>query len=260
MVLAALLAQSDPQSRSWNQPVAPFRIAGNIYYVGATEITSFLIATPNGHIVVDGGFVETAPQILANIRTLGFRPEDVKVLLNSHAHLDHAGGLAALKKATGASLQIMEGDDVQIENGGRGDFAFGDRLTFPPVKVDKVLHDGDVVALGGTKLVARRTAGHTKGCTTWTTNAEGHPVVFVCSTTAPGYQLRGNAAYPNIVEDFRETFRTLATLPCDIFLAAHGSFFHLAQKMKTKDFVDPQGYREFIERSRREFERQLEQR
>ena len=265
MVLAALLAQSDPQSRSWNQPVAPFRIAGNIYYVGATEITSFLIATPNGHIVVDGGFVETAPQILANIRALGFRPEDVKVLLNSHAHLDHAGGLAALKKATGASLQIMEGDDVQIEKGGRGDFAFGDRLTFPPVRVDKVLHDGDVVALGGTKLVARRTAGHTKGCTTWTLKVPDggkiYDVVIVGSVNVnPGFILVGNKDYPQIAEDYVRTFKILQSLPVDVFLGAHGNYYGMEAKYTRikagapNPFIDPDGYHAYLSERQRAFQ------
>jgi metallo-beta-lactamase class B len=156
-ILAALLAQADPTSRSRNQPVEPFKLIGNIHYVGANEITSFLVTTPQGHILLDGGFVETVPQILANIRKLGFRPEDVKVLINSHAHLDHAGGFAELKSVTGASLAVMQGDAEQVARGGRGDFAFGDTLAFPAVQPDRVLHDGDLVALGGTTLKAVRT-------------------------------------------------------------------------------------------------------
>src|SRR5215468_1825633 len=134
ILLAAAVAE-------WNQPVEPFRVAGNLYYVGANEITSFLVTTPAGHIVLDGGFEETAPQILANIAKLGFKKEDVKVLLNSQAHNDHAGGFAALKKATGAKLEVMAGDAEQIERGGVGDFAFGDKFPFPKVHVDRVLHD-----------------------------------------------------------------------------------------------------------------------
>jgi metallo-beta-lactamase class B len=267
LLLAALLAQADPTSRSWNQPVEPFRVIGNVHYVGANEITSFLITTPEGHILLDGGFVETAPQILANIRKLGFRPEDVKVLLNSQAHYDHAGGFAELKRATGASLQVMEGDAEQVARGGRGDFAFGDKFLFPPVKPDRVLHRGDGVFLGGTSMKAVLTAGHTRGCTTWTMTAtEGarrYSVVFVCSTTAPGYDLAHNTAYPNIINDFRESFRTLAALPCDVFLASHGSFFHLREKTErfrrgdSLAFVDPEGYRKFVSGTRDEFEAQV---
>jgi metallo-beta-lactamase class B len=120
--------QADPVSRSWNQPVEPFRIIGNIYYVGATDITSYLIATPKGHIVIDGGFVETAPMILANIRKLGFKPEDVKILLSSHAHYDHAGGLAELKRASGATFYASRGDLPQHARGGLDDPQFGNRF------------------------------------------------------------------------------------------------------------------------------------
>jgi metallo-beta-lactamase class B len=267
LIFSLLLAQADATSRSWNQPVEPFKVIGNIHYVGANEITSFLITTPQGHILLDGGFVETAPQILANIRKLGFRPEDVKVLINSQAHLDHAGGFAELKRVTGASLAVMQGDAEQVARGGRNDFAFGDKLQFQPAQPDRVLHDGDVVALGGTTMKAVRTPGHTRGCTTWTVTAidqrHRYHVVFVCSTTAPGYQLKDNAAYPEIANDFRGTFRTLEALPCEVFLGSHGSFFHLREKMERLArgdrlaFVDPAGYREYLAASRESFEQQL---
>jgi metallo-beta-lactamase class B len=266
-VLAALLAQSDPTHRTWNQPVEPFKLIGNIHYVGANEITSFLITTPKGHILLDGGFVETAPQILSNIRKLGFRTEDVRVLLNSQAHFDHAGGFEELKRVTGASLAVMQGDAEQVARGGRNDFAFGDTIPFPPVQPDRVLHDGDVVSVGGTTLKALRTPGHTKGCTTWTMSATENGrrfnAVFVCSTTAPSYKLKDNAAYPEIADDFRATFRTLEALPCDVFLGSHGSFFSLQQKMarlRKGDplaFVDPAGYRKFLAATRESFEQQL---
>lgn len=245
LLLAAAVAAS-------NQPVEPLRIAGNLYYVGANEVTSFLITTPEGHIVLDGGFEETAPQILANIEKLGFKPKDVKILLSSHAHYDHAGGLAALEKATGAKLEIMAGDVPAFERGGVGDSQFGDKFPFPRAHVDRVLHDGDTVALGGTTLTAVLTPGHTPGCTTWTTTIAGKHVVFLCSTSAPGYTLT-----PALVEQYRQTFRILAALPCDIFLASHGSFFDLDRKRKTHDFVDPEGYRAFVEGSRAAFEKQV---
>jgi metallo-beta-lactamase class B len=245
ILLAAAVAE-------WNRPVEPFKIAGNLYYVGANEITSFLIATPEGHIVLDGGFEETAPQILGNIRKLGFKPEDVRVLINSQAHYDHAAGFAALKKATGARLEVMAGDAEQIERGGIGDFAFGDKFPFPPTKVDRILHDGDTVSLGGATLKAVLTAGHTPGCTTWTMTAGGKRVVFVCSVTAPGYTLT-----PPLVEQYRKSFQILKALPCDIFLGSHGGFFDLDHKRKTGNFVDPDGYRQYLARSQAAFEKQV---
>ncbi len=209
----------------------------------------------------------TLHEILGNIRKLGYRPEDVKVILNSQAHSDHAGGFAELKRATGASLQVMQGDAELVARGGHADFAFGDKLLFPPVKPDRVLRPGEVVSLDGTSMKAVSTPGHTRGCTSWTMTArEGarsYPVVFVCSTTAPGYELAHNTAYPDIADDYRASFRTLEALPCDVFLGSHGSFFHLQEKMERLRrgdplaFVDPQGYRKFLLETRDAFEAQL---
>src|ERR1700688_485964 len=148
LAAARLASQADPTWRSWNQPVAPFRILGNLHYVGASEITSFLLATNRGLILLDGGFVETAPQIRDNIARLGFKLRDVKIILNSHAHSDHAGGLAQLKAWTGARLFASPGDAPLLEAGGRGDPFFGDKLPSPPVKVDHLVRDGEAVTLG----------------------------------------------------------------------------------------------------------------
>jgi metallo-beta-lactamase class B len=262
------IAQPDPPRRSGNEPVEPFRIVGNIYYVGASDITSFLITNPGGHILLDGGLVETAPMIRDNIRKLGFRVEDVKYLLNSHAHLDHAGGLAQLKEWTGAQFVASREDGAQIARGGRRDPMWGDRLTFPPVKPDRIVGDGETVISGETIMTAHLTPGHTKGCTTWTTDAEedGHRyhVVFLCSTSAPGYKLVNNPNYPNIVDDYRQTFAYLKTLPCDVFLGAHGSFFDLDGNRRAlkadpthNPFVSAQEYQAFLEGSQRDLEAQL---
>ena len=257
-------AQTKEQLESWNQPVAPFRIIGNVYYVGASDVTSFLIVTAAGDIVLDGGLAQTAPQIEANIQKLGFKLNDVKILLNSHAHFDHAAGLAELKKDTGAKLAAMEGDAQQLERGGRGDFFFGDTASFAPVHPDRILQDGDTVSLGRTTLAAHRTAGHTRGCTTWTmtTNDAGkdEQVVFVCSATVlDGYDLidRPNrpASYPGIAADYEKAFRLWKSLPCDVFLASHGQFFNLTEKRealgngaKENPFIDPKGYAEYVSR------------
>ncbi|HEX3556992.1 MAG TPA: subclass B3 metallo-beta-lactamase [Thermoanaerobaculia bacterium] len=262
-------AQADPSSRSSNQPVAPYRIAGNLYYVGASDVTSFLIATPDGLILIDGGFAETVPIIRESVKKLGFKIEDVKVLLNSHAHFDHAGGLAELKKITGAKLAASAADAALLARGGRGDHLFGDQYPYEPVTADRILSDGDQVALGGTTLTAHLTAGHTKGCTTWTMKAaeggKSYDVVFVCSTTVlPGVSLTNNPKYPHVAADFENTFRTLRSLPCDVFLASHASFYdglkkaeRLRKSTEKNPFIDPAGYKAYLDRSEKAFRERL---
>lgn len=263
-------AQRTEEWRSWNRPVAPFRVAGNLYYVGASDVTSFLITTPEGHILLDGGFPETAALIRASVEALGFRLADVKVLLSSHGHFDHAGGLAELKRATGARLIASAAEKPLLEQGGKGDFAFGDELAYPPVVVDETVADGGTVSLGGTTLTAHLTPGHTRGCTTWTTTVdeggERLRVVFVGSTSVLSqYRLNADPSYPGIATDFERTFQVLAGLPVDVFLAAHGSFFHLTEKAERlrrgdggNPFVDPEGYRSWVERAARAFHERLE--
>jgi metallo-beta-lactamase class B len=262
-------AALDPDSAAMNQPVAPFKIIGNLYYVGASDITSYLIVTPQGSILLDGGFAETAPQIEANIRTLGFRPEDIKILLNSHAHFDHAGGLAALKRVSHAALDASAEDAALMARGGKDDFFFGDRHPFEPVQTDRILKDGDQVELGGVTLTAHITAGHTKGCTSWSMRVEdgGRPydVVFICSLSVlAGYQLIDNPKYPHIAADYAHSFDVLKSLPCDVFLGAHGQFFGLQGKIARlkrhesgNPFVDPAGYRAYIDRAEQAFEQDL---
>lgn len=266
---ALAAAQANETDRSWNQPVEPFRIADNLYYVGASDITSFLITTPQGHILIDGGFVETVPLIRASVKKLGFRLEDVKFLLNNHAHYDHAAGLAELKKLTGAKLVVSEGDAPRLAAGGKGDFAFGDRFLFPPVRADRTIRDGDTVALGGVTLTARVTPGHTEGCTSWTMQVKDGGrtlnVVFAGSVSVnPGVTLAVNPRYPKIAEDYARTFEVLKKLPCDLFLSSHGSFFDLQKKAERlrqgetpNPFIDPKGYRAYLARMEERFRKQL---
>ena len=262
-------AALSPEAAAKNQPVAPFRIIGNLYYVGASDVTSFLISTPAGLILIDGGFAQTAIQIENNIATLGFRLSDVKIILNGHAHPDHAGGLAKLKRDSGARFDAM-GEEVQpLEHHGQGTFYRGDRELFDSVNVDRVLHDGGVVKLGNVSLIAHLTAGHTPGCTTWTTSVKDgdrtYAVVFACQTTLPaGQALLKNTLYPDIAADFAHTFDVLSALPCDVFLAEHGSAFSLGEKIAAKDrpeaanpFIDPAGYRTYVSQSRQVFDAEL---
>jgi len=266
---ALVQPQADPTSRSWNRPVEPYRIAGNIYYVGASDITSYLIATPEGHILLDGGFVETAPIIEANIRKLGFKLEDVKILLSSHAHFDHAGGLAELKATTGAKFAAIDKEAPLLARGGKGDFYFGDKGPFPPIQADRILHDGDTVTLGGTTLTAHLTPGHTMGNTTWTMKAkEGdrtYDVVFAASTSIlPRVSLTNNPKYPEIAEDYAKAFRILKSLPCDVFLSSHASFYdglakadRLRKGAKENPFVDPRGYKAYVAGMEKKYQEQL---
>ena len=256
LVPSVAWGQADSVTRSWNRPVEPFRIIDNIYYVGASGVTAFLIASAQGHIVTDGGLPETAPQILANIAKLGFKASDVRVLLNSHAHYDHAGGLAALKQATGARLYASAGDSALLRAGGRGDFRFRDTLQFPPVTVDHVLRDGEVIRLGETALTVQLTPGHTRGCTSWTmtvrSDGKSVPVLFICSTSILDYRFGRNPSYPGIRQDFERTFVRLRSLRCEVFLSAHAGFFDMAGKRAAlgkpgaNPFIDPAGCRQYI--------------
>ena len=256
--------QANDLSRQMNQPVPPFHIVGNIYYVGASDITSYLIVTPAGDILLDGGFVETAPQIEANIKTLGFKLTDVKFLLNSHAHLDHAGGINELRKLSGAQFLAMDGDVAALTAG----------TAFPATAPDRVIHDGDTVKLGGVTITAHLTPGHTQGCTTWTMatidNGKTYNVVFVGSATVlPQYKLIDRpgapATYPGIEADYEKTFRVLKSLPCDVFLGAHGSFWSMSDKRQVmatnpqqNPFIDPWGYRAYIIKAEGVFQTELQ--
>jgi metallo-beta-lactamase class B len=256
-----------PSDPSWNKPVQPFRIAGNLYYVGASDVTSYLITTSQGHILLDGGLPETAPLIERSIATLGFKLKDVKILINSHPHFDHAGGLAELKRLSGARMIESRRDTPILETGDKDDFTWGNTAEFPPVKVDESIDDGHMVTFHGVSLTAHVTPGHTKGCTTWSMPlADGgktYNVVFVCSVSAPGYKLINNPKYPDIVHDFEHSFAVLRALPCDIFLASHGSMFDLTAKIKSRKtgvsnpFINPAEYRAYIDESEQSFKAKL---
>ena len=258
LVLAAGAGAAQPapksafQTSSWTSPFPPFKIADRLYYVGSADPTAYLIDTGEGLILLDVGFTPFEPVVIENIKKLGFDPKSIRIVLNSHAHLDHAGGLAALKAETGAKLYAMTGDTEILEAGGKGDPDVGDKAGFPPVKVDRVLKDGDLVGLGKVTLTAHLTPGHTPGCTTWTmpvqVDGTAHTATFICSLTV----LPGTPMGPARQAEWRRTYDALAKLPCDLFLASHQSFYDGARKREamktatTNPFLDTAGCRAFI--------------
>jgi metallo-beta-lactamase class B len=259
-----------PVQNDWTEPFPAFRIAGNLYYVGSRGLASYLITTPEGHILINSNMEPNVPMIRASVESLGFKFNDIKILLISHGHWDHCAASATIKRLTGAKYMVMEADVDVVESGGKSDFQYGNDPTalFPATKVDRVLRDGDEVKLGDATLTARLTPGHTRGCTTWTMKVnEGsnvRNVVIVGSPNVnPGYKLVGNTVYPGMTEDFEKTFRVLKSLSCDYFLGAHGSYFDLETKytkLKAGDataFIDPAGYKNYVEDREQAFRREL---
>jgi len=265
------LAQETPD---WTNPFPPYRIIGNIYYVGSQGLASYLITTPQGNILINSNLEKSVPMIRESIEKLGFRFSDTKILLISHAHWDHCAGSAAIKELTGAKYMVMDADVPAIEDGGKLNFGrdtkFSDSGTsqYQPAKVDRVLHDGDQVKLGDTVLTAHLTPGHTKGTTTWTMKvADGgktYNVVIVGSPNVnPGYKLVNNALYPQIASDYERMFRVLKSLPCDVFLGAHGNYYGMEAKyarMKAGEpnpFIDPEGYKNYVAEREQTFRAEL---
>ncbi|MGH9561171.1 MAG: subclass B3 metallo-beta-lactamase, partial [Terracidiphilus sp.] len=228
MVLFAALSFAVPlfgqYPAEWTTPFPAFRIAGNLYYVGSEDLASYLIATPQGLILINSDLESSVPLIQKSVESLGFRFNDIKILLISHAHYDHTAGSAEIVKRTGAKYYMMDGDVPVVESGGKADFQYGadPSKLYPPVHVDRVLHDDDTVSLGATVLTARLTAGHTKGTTTWTMDESEdgrvlHVVIVGSPNVNPGYKLVGNSAYPQVAADYKHEFELLPTLPCDLF-------------------------------------------
>lgn len=264
LIFAGLLcADYTPE---WNRAIAPYRIASNLYYVGTNYLASFLFVTAKGDILINPDYQESVPVIRDSVEKLGFHFTDIKIILISHAHDDHAAGCALAKRLTGAKLMVMDADVAEIESGGANDFAY--RQHWTPVKVDRVLHDGEKVQLGGLSLTAHLTPGHTKGCTTWTTELKDgghlyHVVIVGSANVNPGYKLVANVKYPQIAADYETTFRVLRSLPCDIFLGAHGEYYNMDAKLKrlhagsSNPFVDPEGYQTFVQEHEQEFKQKL---
>jgi metallo-beta-lactamase class B len=262
-----VFAQANPE---WTEPFPPFLIAGNLYYVGSKGLANYLITTPQGNILINSDMEANVPLIEAGIEKLGFKFKDTKILLISHAHWDHDAGSAMIKEKTGAAYMVMDADVSVVESGGKTDFAYGNSPAnlYRPAKVDRTLHDGDEVRLGGAVLIAHLTPGHTKGCTTWTTQVtdrgKTYNVVILGSPNVnPGYKLVHNHAYPQIAEDYERMWRVLKSLPCDIFLGAHGGYFGLEEKYpllkegSANPFIDPDGYKKYIAEKEQDFRTEL---
>jgi metallo-beta-lactamase class B len=276
-ILPVALAQNPAD---WTTSLPPFQIADNLYYVGSRDLASYLITTPAGDILINANLASSPPQIRTSVEKLGFHWTDIRIFLNSQTHSDHVGGAAQVLRETHALNEVMDGDVAAMESGGHADFSFGHDITtgYTSTRVDRVLHDGDTVTLGdprhgGIILTAHKTAGHTRGCTTWTfrTHVPGEPaaqlrnVVIVGGWAslshfqlidAPGHP----ASYPGIDADFRHTFTILHALPCDIFLGAHGIYFDLlpkVERIKTEGprvFIDPAGYKAAVDAAQRDYQ------
>jgi len=246
-------------------------VIANVYFVGTLGQANYLIATPQGNILLNSGLEANVPMIKDSIAKLGFKYSDTKVLLISHAHFDHDAGAAQVVKDTGAKYEVMDTDVGVVESGGKTDFNYGDKggeNLYPAVKVGQVLHDGDTVSLGGTVLTAHKTPGHTKGCTTWTMQVKDGGktlnVVFVGSPNVnPGYVLVGNKKYPGIAQDYEKTFQVLKSLPADVFLGAHGDYYGMPAKYaklkpgSANPFIDPEGYKAYVANREAAFRKEL---
>ncbi|GAA4021005.1 CAU/MBL1b family subclass B3 metallo-beta-lactamase [Sphingomonas swuensis] len=260
------------------QAVAPFRIAGNLYYVGANDVTAFLITGPQGHVLIDGGYPGTARLIIASIKKLGFRIEDVRLLLNSHGHFDHAGGLAELKRASGAQLWVSEGDADAVESGGAADQSSGPLrflaasglLAFPGAKVDRRIADGAIASVGPVKLTAHITPGHTRGCTSWSfpVRDAGRDLlaVNICSLSPSPFEPIGRRGdYPGVKQAFGQSLGRLKALQADIYLTPHARDFGRWRKLQerqagtdpAKPFIDPEGYQAALAKAETKFARYL---
>src|SRR5581483_7081335 len=248
----------------------PIRIVGNLYYVGDGDLASYLVVTPKGSILINTGFEYSVPEIQSRVRSLGFRVNDIKILLVTHAHSDHAAGQAKMKKLTGAKMVAMKEEVELLESGGKTDYLFGSSGWFPPVKVDRVLQDGDKIELGGVAITAYLHPGHTKGSTSYAMEiAEGGKTYRVLIANLgninEGTALLHNPKYPKVAQDYARTFEAQKNLPCDIFLTSHAGQFGLHAKWHPGDgydperFVDPAGYFRAVTRSEDRFLRQLEE-
>jgi metallo-beta-lactamase class B len=261
---ATTIAQTQnpaPANADWVKPFPPFKMIGNVYWVGSYDLSTYLITTPQGHILINTGVGDTATQIKASVETLGFKMSDVKILTSTHGHFDHVAGLAELKRMTGASVVVSEPDKALLESGGKADFRFGDTPSarFEPVTVDRTFKDGEPISLGGTVLTAHLHPGHTKGATSFTFDVREagktyRVIIANMGSINPGVTVSGMPRYPEITRDYAGTFIAQKEMKIDVWLASHASQFRMHEKYKPGDpynpdrFVDPSGFVDSVRR------------
>jgi metallo-beta-lactamase class B len=254
----------------WEVPAEPVQIAGPLYFVGTTGLGAFLFATPEGHVLMNTGMPSSGPMIEQSIRKLGFNPEEIRFLINGHAHIDHAGAFAYMKTlAPKAVVAVMDREVAKLESGGRGDFKYGDDFAYEGVAVDRVLRTGDSIRIGNVLLTAHLTPGHTQGSTTWiaTIVVEGKPLTVAFPDGAgfnPGYRLHKDPIYPGIEDDLRRTHHAIEMLKPDLWLAQHNEYYDLEGKRERarteglSAWMDPEGYRRWVASKKRAFEDQVD--
>jgi metallo-beta-lactamase class B len=254
----------------WEETAEPIKIAGPLYFVGTKGLGVFLFTTSEGHILMNTGMPSSGPMIAESIRKLGLKPEDIKIMINGHAHIDHAGAFAYLKKQFGARLAVMKDDVAAMESGDKDDFKYANDLVYPPVKVDRILRDGDTIKMGDVLLTAYHTPGHTRGATTWIANVvvDGRAYVVAFPDGAgfnPGYRLAKQPSYLGIADDYRRTHHVLEMLKPDIWLAQHNEYYDLEGKRRralregVNAWIDPEGYRRFVAGKKRAFEDEVDE-
>lgn len=260
-------ANANPE---WTNPYEPFRVAGNLYYVGTYDLACYLITTGEGNILVNTGLAESVPMIRKNIESLGFRYDDIKILLTTQAHFDHVAGMAEIKKDTGAKMMVQKGDAQVLADGGKSDFLFGGSSSFPPVTVDRILNDRDTIKLGKTKVIALHHPGHTKGSTSFMIDVTDENrlwkvlIVNIPSILSPA-RISGMPSYPNIGKDYAYTLDALQKIEFDLWVASHASQFRLHEKRKPGDAYRPQvfddrpGYEASINTIKREYDKRLKE-
>jgi metallo-beta-lactamase class B len=249
MAATPVTAQTIPApfvDSAWIKPYQPFRVAGNVYYVGTYDLACYLITTPKGNILINTGLSESVPMIRKNIESLGFNFSDTKILLTTQAHFDHMGGMAEIKKLTGAKMMVNEGDAAVAADGGNSDFLFGGKgAMYPPVKVDRILHDKDVIELGNVKIVALHHPGHTKGSTSFLLDAVDQNrtwkvLIVNMPTILPQTRIFGMPSYPKVGKDYAYTLKSLKELQFDLWVSSHASQFSLHEKRKEGDPYKPE--------------------
>jgi metallo-beta-lactamase class B len=267
-LILAVAASAAAQNEAWTRPFPGHRVIGNLYAVGTYDLAVFLITSDEGHILINTGLEESTAQIRDNIESLGFRLEDVKILLQMQSHWDHTAALADIKQITGAEMWTTEKDAPVLEDGGFSDPHFGGRESFKPISVDKGIADGDLIELGGTRLTVLETPGHTAGSSSYLMGVrEGgrdyNVAIANMGTINPGKQLLVDPTYPGVADDFAETFRKQKALDVDVWVAAHGGQYGLHDKYEAGQpydpdtFVDPEGFLAAVERLERLYLEQL---